>query len=251
MRKRRSIQPGFTLLEILLALALVGMALTTLSVSLFTAFRAQRSIQNISAEARRGRPARSALERDLWCAAPPTGVLAGAFMGYDERRGILEADRLSFYTTTDPTRPASGGSDLAWVLYRLISTGELLESLAATGFPQAAAATLTDDREGLILVRETVRQLLASESIAPTPLVLARGVERFNLRYYDGVQWLDTWDSTTRENELPQAVEITLQLAGNGTPRDPMGSLEGAQRSIVPLPGAPAIAGGTPLSLLP
>jgi hypothetical protein len=41
---------------------------------------------------------------------------------------------------------------------------------------------------------------------------LCRGVFGFNLRYYDGSVWQDTWDSTTQGDVLPLAVEVTLQL---------------------------------------
>ena len=33
------------------------------------------------------------------------------------------------------------------------------------------------------------------------------------LRYYDGTQWLDAWDSAANNNALPVAVEVTLQVA--------------------------------------
>jgi len=42
--------------------------------------------------------------------------------------------------------------------------------------------------------------------------VLCRGVFGFNLRYFNGSEWLDTWDSTVENNTLPCAIEVTLQL---------------------------------------
>ena len=42
--------------------------------------------------------------------------------------------------------------------------------------------------------------------------MLCRGVTAFNLRYFDGSQWQQGWDSTAQNNELPAAVEVTLTL---------------------------------------
>ena len=45
---------------------------------------------------------------------------------------------------------------------------------------------------------------------------LAFGVIAFRLRYYDGTQWLDSWDSVSvaspQYNLLPQTVEVTLRV---------------------------------------
>jgi hypothetical protein len=37
-------------------------------------------------------------------------------------------------------------------------------------------------------------------------------VRSFNLRYYDGLTWQDSWDSTLLDNNIPVAVEVTLEL---------------------------------------
>ena len=42
--------------------------------------------------------------------------------------------------------------------------------------------------------------------------MLCRGVRSFSLRYFDGMEWLDTWDSGMEDNVLPLAVEVTLEL---------------------------------------
>ena len=43
--------------------------------------------------------------------------------------------------------------------------------------------------------------------------VLCRSVASLNLRYYDGTDWLDEWDSTADANSLPLAVEIDIEIA--------------------------------------
>jgi hypothetical protein len=37
-------------------------------------------------------------------------------------------------------------------------------------------------------------------------------VRSFNLRYFDGSTWQDSWDSTQLDNMCPTAVEVTLEL---------------------------------------
>jgi type II secretion system protein J len=43
---------------------------------------------------------------------------------------------------------------------------------------------------------------------------IADNVAFINFRYYDGTQWLDSWDSTQTQN-LPQAVEVTVYISGD------------------------------------
>ncbi len=205
-------QRGFTLLEIIVATALAGAVVGALAVSLFTGFRMQRSAEAVTQWARQGQSVMVMLERDVWCAVRPTGVLAGAFVGTDEREGMNDADRMTFFTTSDPLRSEAGGSDLMQVSYRVMRVGEI--EMAGSSLGALREQTLKADQriDEKVLVRETVRQLLATEAQVPMRQVLVRGVERFNLRYYDGFQWVETWDSTTRENELPGAVEMTLGL---------------------------------------
>ena len=46
----------------------------------------------------------------------------------------------------------------------------------------------------------------------PAEEVICRGVQSFDLRYFDGVDWQDKWDSAAQGNVLPRAVEVTLEL---------------------------------------
>ncbi|HLY73643.1 MAG TPA: type II secretion system protein GspJ, partial [Planctomycetota bacterium] len=42
---------------------------------------------------------------------------------------------------------------------------------------------------------------------------ISRDVVYLNFRYYDGTQWLESWDST-QSGTLPQAVEVTVFVQG-------------------------------------
>jgi hypothetical protein len=43
-------------------------------------------------------------------------------------------------------------------------------------------------------------------------------VKAFNLRYFDGSDWLDTWDSSQQGDVPPLAVEVVLTLNAASTP---------------------------------
>jgi hypothetical protein len=70
----------------------------------------------------------------------------------------------------------------------------------------------SEDGSDTVLVRHATANLLAPVAPAPDEEVLCRRVASFNLRYFDGTSWLDTWDSTTQGDVLPLAVEVRLEI---------------------------------------
>jgi len=52
-----------------------------------------------------------------------------------------------------------------------------------------------------------------TEPVTPDPEdeILARNVKSLTMRYFDGTDWQDEWDSTTLGNVLPYAVEMTIE----------------------------------------
>ena len=42
--------------------------------------------------------------------------------------------------------------------------------------------------------------------------MVCRGLCGFDVKYYDGSTWLDSWDSTANDNKLPLGVQVTLTL---------------------------------------
>jgi hypothetical protein len=156
-------------------------------------------------------PARSAelsldlLREDLGDALPPTGTLANAFTGTDGKddRG-RDADDLKFYSNA--TAPQDGTA----IVNGEIKSIELKVIIAPNG--------------DHVLVRQVVRDVLSQiqgNQVTPDVEVICRGVGGFNLRYFDGYHWGETWDSTQTQfdNQLPAAVEVTLTLdRPDGTP---------------------------------
>ncbi len=187
----RNTRAGFTLMEILLAMTLMAMLAGTLYASLHIGFRARDSIQAALDETNAGELALDLVRRDFCEALPPKGILAGTFMGNDEQwDNGRDADNMSFYACANTLDEPFGSCD---VIHVVIGLG-------------------TDDDGTVCLVRRTTTNLLATEVPEPDVEVLCRNVRALNLRYFDGTDWLDSWDSTQEGDELPLAVELTMEL---------------------------------------
>jgi hypothetical protein len=177
----------------LVALSLMAVLATALYLSLHVGFRARTGAEAALAPVRSATLALELLRRDVETALPPTGVLAGTFFGEDAAGtvGVTEgADTLEFYSAAENT--VEGAPGIYKFEFALVEGEE-----AGDGF----------------LVRRLTQNLLAPETPEPVEEVLCRGVKSFNLRYFDGTDWLDSWDSTLRENALPYALEAELEIS--------------------------------------
>ncbi|MGE5609953.1 MAG: type II secretion system protein GspJ [Bacillota bacterium] len=186
-------QSGFTLLEVLLAMAMVSMVALSLYASLRIAFRARNSAIDAIGPIRTASLALDMIGRDLECTLSPNGIMAGAFIGQHSTDNGGLTDILEYYCVgegpdhSDPT---------GWGGMRKIDLG---------------VVTLADGTSGA-LVRRITSNLLSPVTVDPEEEILCRGVKAFMLRYYDGTTWQDVWDSTTMGNVLPIAIEITLEI---------------------------------------
>ena len=212
---------AFSLLEMLLALSLISIVAASLYGSLGIAFKARRSADRVLREAAALQFALELLRPDLESATPPKGILAGAFIADNATADDgFDADTLTFHAIRVPsTADDAVGCDV-----------------------QRIELTLQDDDEQdgrRNLVRRVTTNLLATKAVDPAEEVLCRGVASLNLRYYDGLEWLDSWDSSTLEGELPLAIEVTLRV---DTPNVPFP--DGETPSLTRVFLIPSVAGG-------
>lgn len=178
-------------------MAATMMALLTggLYTALSVASKARRNSNEEVGNFRRVELAADFVCAELRSAVVPNGILAGTFMGTDGTGvGNLESDTVMFYRTADATDQDVCQGDIMKV------------ELACETSSQGA---------GMDLIRTVRRNLLAQVVYDVPGEVLCRNVLALNLRYFDGVSWLDSWDSTVVENSLPLAVEVDLTLADN------------------------------------
>jgi type II secretion system protein J len=203
---RRSAQSGFTLLEVLLALALMSVVAVALFASLNAAFKAKRGAEAALDLMREGETAMEMIRADLENALPPRGDLASEFNGRDWAgdRG-QDDDDLTYYTAAPAPPTVVKAPEIKMV--------------------EMIVATLQDTGEK-VLARRVTSNLLSTTLLEPDDEILCRNIAGFNLAYYDGTTWLNSWDAATEENALPVAIEVTLDIdppqsridAGNPTP---------------------------------
>jgi general secretion pathway protein J len=182
----------FTLLEMLVALALVSVIAGALYGSLHVAFKARESAEAAVEPVRRAELTITLIRGDVESVLPPTGLLAAEFVGEDATdAGGRDADTLVLHSSANIPAADRPACDIRMV--------ELSCEPDDTG------------KDNLIVRRITTR-LLAPETAEPVEEVLCRNVEAFNLRYFDGSGWVESWNSSSAGNALPEAVEVTIAM---------------------------------------
>lgn len=182
---------GFTLIEVLMTVAITAIVMAAVGTILVGVLDAGKNIEETSRDEKAGYGILSVLRRDL---AGAYGYALGgpAFKGEDESDSGRDADRLDFVTTADVLVDENGISP------RLVEVGYRLKS-----------ATV-EDRTVLVLYRRA-SPLSGDPLESDTEYTELYGfVEAFNLQYLDPEtqDWVDSWEETT----LPPAVKVELKL---------------------------------------
>ncbi|HVA79942.1 MAG TPA: type II secretion system protein GspJ [Candidatus Binataceae bacterium] len=189
-------QCGFTLIEMMLAVALLGIILAIMASS-FHAVAASK-------------------------------VQAEAHM-YTERAGrsiIWELSSEIRGAVQTPAAPShvmfyGVGHFLAGVPANTISVSTLnaghRRSLASFSAEEIVTYTLTQnpDHRGWLILERSQQSGLANGAGDTAPIEIADNVRSLRMRYFDGNQWGDTWnsDNLSPGAQLPIAVSINLDLA--------------------------------------
>ncbi len=203
---------GFTLLELLLAMAITAITAGLLYAVMRAGFTAARVTADAAGDSRSLVLALDRIERAVASAPPPRGLLAGALIGDDQT--VEGHDALSLHTVVDALGTEWG--DIVGVSYELQA---------------APAAPASAPGEGLRLVELTTRNLLAPGEAPVETRVICADVATLNFRYFDGSGWFDSWDSTQLGNLLPVAVEVTLELREREVSQDGQSSGTSAQQT--------------------
>jgi general secretion pathway protein J len=204
VNRQSSIVNGFTLIEMILAVGVSAIVLVAINAVLFSALHLREVTQAAVDEATPLTQALTILRRDLQCAVPPepNGVLTGDFKtGNVTSLGLSQPVGVEIYTATAALHDNEPWGDIQRVTYELKDTAD-----------HTAA--------GKDLVRSVTRNLLSSTTLDVQDQPLLSGVESVKFSCFDGSQWLDTWDTTdttTSDTNLPVAVRVLIQMAGNNT----------------------------------
>lgn len=222
-----SVPRAFTLVELLLALSLAA----TLGVGISMTFaqgRRAESAATAEADARQvGRLALEWIARDLQSVLENPSAFNPGLQGSDYEQDGQPVDIL--LCTTSSNLPA-------W--RELADTPEAAQlNPFAAAFGAAPAATPADsdvlqleyyigvdlerDPPGLVRRTRPIPTIeTADEAQGYTTVALAREVVGLDLKYYDGAEWLDTWDSA-QSNGYPRAIQVTVTVRVGRPPEDP------------------------------
>lgn len=196
---------GFTLLEILLALAVSGIVLSVISTVYFSALQLRNRTAKSFDDALPLQQTVAVLKRDLAALLPPGGTLAG------ELQSSPGAE------TASPMNLFAGGQQVGPLLYT--ATG-IIDEYSPFADVQRVAYYLTDPTNSYAAGRDLIRvvsgNLLPATTDESASRWLMGGIESVYFQYYDGSSWLNTWDSTTSSN-LPVAIKVQLALATDET----------------------------------
>lgn len=202
---------AFTLIEILIAVAIFGIVLVAINTVFFSGLRLQRTTTALLDESAPIQQAFAMMRRDLQGATlPPTnsafgswfrsGTVGRSFGGSDET--------LEFYTTTGTLSEEHPWSDLQRVSYQLTNSTD--------------KTTL----RGRDLVRVVTRNLLPTTTEEYDPQFVMSGVESMEYECYNGTDWRTTWDIDAGDIGLPLAVRVRVTMArennSNNTLREPL-----------------------------
>ncbi len=196
-------QAGFTLMELMLSLALLALIM----IILFESFHAVAA-SKLHAERRlesdqQARTLMWMLSRELRGAVftplIPSHVL---LIGQAQKQGGMPMDTITFATLDPAHRRALDGFG-----------AEQIVTYAAAPNPQ---------NRGTFMLTRSERSGLLQTTNPPQlpPTVLANNLVSLHFRYFNGFQWLESWDSTSTQagQPLPQAISIDLTMGSTRRP---------------------------------
>jgi len=184
---------GFTLIEVLLALMISAIVLVIIGSFFAGALKVQQHVNDSVDEALPIERALNVLQKDLKNAVAPGGMLAGPLQSGSADGGVDASSGIQIYTTTGLMTPNSPWSEIQKVTYGL----------------QAPSDSSTTGKD---LIRTVTRNLLTTGTEDDDEQFLAGGIESLTFSYFDGNNWIDSWDDSTETN-LPMAVKVNVQMA--------------------------------------
>ena len=194
---------GFTLIEILLAVAVFAIVLTAINTVFFGALRLRNKTNEAFETALPLQQAVAIITRDLEGIVMPGGTLFGPMQSTPTNTaGMVDSicTRVSadLFTNTGLVDDSSPWSEIQKVAYFL--------------------AAPTNNTAGKDLIRSVTHNLLPVNTDDPVQQWLLSGVDKMAMQYYDGMAWIDTWDTTTATN-LPTAIKVQIYFLADNSSR--------------------------------
>jgi len=180
---------AFTLLEVLIAIAVFAIVMAAINTVFYGALRLRNRTMAALDESAPIDHALAIIRRDLANTVAPNGT------NYPLQTTILSQSQ--FGQLTPDLYTATGEID------GMVPWGDVQK--ISYGLVPSADGTSRD------LIRLVSHNLLATTTETPEQQWLLGGVRNIALHYFDGTQWADVWDTTTQSN-LPTAIKVDLDL---------------------------------------
>lgn len=217
---------GFTLIEVLVAMAIFATVLVAINTVFFGAMRLRATTTRVVEEAIPVNHALAVIKADLRSLLAPGGVLAGSITGgvpmgstsgsaSTNLVGLVGGIRSEFPTlqinTTTGITDDSSLTDPNVANFSSFAVN-MVRPWSET---QRIAYYLRDpiystNLWGKELVRAVTRNLLPAMEEIPNQQPLLDGIEDIQFLFYDGTMWLDAWDATIQSNAVPQAIKVLI-----------------------------------------
>lgn len=189
---------GLTLLELLVATAILGILLTALYGSFSRTLRGKVQVENHSALSRTARTTLLRMVQDLqgsFGLSSTGGTLR--LVSEDHSGDLLPQDTLTFFSFAHQPLSTSGReTDQGWIHYFI------------ERHPQ--------NSHWARLMRQVspVPNSRSADGFAPSGLTfpLLERIKGLRFRFFDGKQWVEEWGTNQITATLPRAVEMTLYL---------------------------------------
>lgn len=204
-----AIRPAFTLLEVLLAVAIFSIVLTAVHTVFHGALRLREKTTGTIEESLPLQQTLAILKRDLANLVPPGQTLFGQ---------LQTTATTGNETSSIPTSAfaLASGDQAQLASPQFCTSVGIIDDYLPWAEVQRVTYYLTDpanDTPGRDLVRSVTRNLLPTLEEEPEDQWLMSGIESMLFLFYDGFEWREDWDSTLDDPKLPLAIKVQLQLA--------------------------------------
>lgn len=204
---------GFTLLELLIATAVGAIVLLVIQTTYFGALRLHNTTHARIDEDLIVQRALGIVRRDFSGLLLPGGTLSGQFQTQD----FSSLTKDSYGERISPDLFTNSGKIDGWNPF---SDVQMVAYYLAPG-----------ENGGTNLLRVVTRNLLpVQETSAAEEQVLLQGVAEASVSFFDGTEWIDTWDSEVTST-LPTALKLSLVML----PHDAGQAVAGPIELVVPV----------------
>jgi type II secretion system protein J len=183
---------AFTLMEVLIAIAVCAIVLVALNTVFYSSLRLHKNTLAAMDRAVPVENALTAIRRDLQNIVMPRGT------NYTLQSTVITGPQFGqltpdIYTATGQIDGMNPWGDVQRIGYGLVTSA---------------------DGSSRDLVRLVSHNLLATTAETPEQQWLLGNVRNIALHYFDGTQWADVLDTTTQSN-LPTAIKVDLDVNNN------------------------------------